>query len=133
MRRGAARAEGGLVSGAGFTAAEDAPWGSVPSLKQALWDIYAALGFDTEGDPTPAALVHPPLEVLVLEAAQDYRHEMQTEVDQVEAEVEILRGVLRDVVGRFTMKGHPGQPCLRPDWTPIQTVEKWREIAWPKA
>lgn len=45
-------------------------------LRQGLWDIYATLGFDTDGDPTPRALVYPDIVTLVLDAAKEVREEM---------------------------------------------------------
>lgn len=42
-------------------------------LRQGLWDVYAALGFDTDGDRTPAALAHPDIVTLVLAAANEAR------------------------------------------------------------
>jgi hypothetical protein len=44
----------------------------VRRLRQGLWDIYAICGGDTDGDPTPAALVSDILP-LVTECARDLR------------------------------------------------------------
>ena len=41
------------------------------SARQALWLVYKALGYDTDGDPTPAAVVG--LNDLVVDAAREYR------------------------------------------------------------
>lgn len=40
-------------------------------LRQGLWDCYAAMGADTDGDATPDALVFPHLSRLVLSAAKE--------------------------------------------------------------
>lgn len=40
--------------------------------RQALWDIYGILGFDQDGDPTPAAIAND-LAAMVVEAAREYR------------------------------------------------------------
>lgn len=42
--------------------------------RQALWDIYRILGFDTDGDATPAAVVCD-LGTMVVEAAKEHRAE----------------------------------------------------------
>jgi len=44
-------------------------------LRQALWDIYGILGYDTDGMPTPDALVSPQLTQLVIDAARELRAE----------------------------------------------------------
>lgn len=55
----------------------------VARLRQGLWDIYGALGQDTDGDPTPAALVGDIVK-LVLEAAEtasrDYANALAVKV-----------------------------------------------------
>ena len=43
--------------------------------RQALWDIYGILGFDTDGDKTPDALKYPPLTELVVNAAKESRQD----------------------------------------------------------
>ncbi len=43
-------------------------------LRQALWEIYGILGFDTDGDPTPIALVGD-IAALVVDAAKEHRKE----------------------------------------------------------
>lgn len=52
----------------------------ITELRQALWDVYAELGFDTDGDPTPAAVVN--LIPMVVSAAKEHR----TESDQASRE-----------------------------------------------
>jgi hypothetical protein len=42
-------------------------------LRQACWDARATLGFDNDGDPTPAALVYPTLAELVKRDAAEFR------------------------------------------------------------
>lgn len=49
----------------------------IERLRQGLWDVYAALGFDTDGDPTPRSLAYPDIVTLVLDAARDVRSEME--------------------------------------------------------
>ena len=46
----------------------------IARLRQALWDIYGILGFDTDGDPTPAALVTD-IVPLVVNAAKEFRQD----------------------------------------------------------
>lgn len=48
----------------------------IERLRQGLWDVYAALGFDTDGDPTPRSLAYPDIVTLVLNAAKEMRQEM---------------------------------------------------------
>jgi hypothetical protein len=45
----------------------------IKSLRQSLWDVYEALGFDTDGDPTPDAVVN--LGQVVVEAAREHRQD----------------------------------------------------------
>ena len=33
---------------------------------------------------------------------------------------------LRTVLDVFYEKGHPGRPCIRTGWIPVETVAKWR-------
>ena len=42
----------------------------IERLRQGLWDIFAALGGDTDGDPTPAALVGDIVELVMVEARE---------------------------------------------------------------
>jgi hypothetical protein len=46
------------------------------SLRQALWDVHAALGFDTDGDKTPDALVTP-IGPMVVAAAEEFRRDYE--------------------------------------------------------
>ena len=43
------------------------------AARQALWDVYEALGFDTDGDATPAAVVG--LNEMVVRAAEEVRRD----------------------------------------------------------
>lgn len=56
-------------------------------------------------------------------------HHVVTDLKRLHDEVERLRALLTDVVSRFTIPGHPGRPCLRTHWIPVEKVEKWRESA----
>ena len=47
---------------------------TVEELRQALWDIFAAIGCDTDGDPTPAALMSP-IGPMVLDEVRRFRAE----------------------------------------------------------
>ena len=38
----------------------------------ALWAVYWHMGFDCDGDKTPDALMYPPLDWYVVEAAQEF-------------------------------------------------------------
>lgn len=48
--------------------------------------------------------------------------ELATRVDELQA-------ALNEVLGHFTRKGHPGEPCLRTGWLPVKWVDRWRRIA----
>lgn len=48
--------------------------------------------------------------------------ELATRVDELQA-------TLSEVLGHFTRKGHPGEPCLRTGWLPVKWVDRWRRIA----
>lgn len=41
------------------------------------------------------------------------------------AEVERLRALLDEVLGHFTQKGHPGEPCVRTGWIRERTLAGW--------
>lgn len=47
----------------------------IRSLRQALWEIYGILGYDTDGDKSPDHLIFPTLEKLVVDAAKEFRAE----------------------------------------------------------
>lgn len=53
--------------------------------RQALWDVYGILGFDQDGDKTPDALVHPPLEDVVRDAAREFREQADEALDDIPA------------------------------------------------
>jgi hypothetical protein len=55
----------------------------ITALRQALWDAYEALGFDTDGDRTPAA-VHD-LRRVVLNAAREFRQDYEAALDEIPA------------------------------------------------
>ena len=46
----------------------------IEELEQALWDIYGILGYDQDGDPTPAACKEGLIK-LVVESAEEFRQE----------------------------------------------------------
>lgn len=53
----------------------------VTALRQALWDVYAALGFDTDGDRTPAAVKN--LRQLVVDAAKTFRQDYDQALSEI--------------------------------------------------
>lgn len=71
----------------------------IDSLRQALWDVYAELGFDTDGDKTPAAIVGD-LGQMVVDAAKEYRKDNDEGLDelgeQITADVAIVEEALTD-------------------------------------
>lgn len=54
----------------------------VEYLRQGLWDVYRELGFDTDGDPTPAA-VQGDLVKLVVDATKEYRKDEEEGYDDL--------------------------------------------------
>lgn len=52
----------------------------IDRLRQGLWDVYAILGGDTDGDPTPAALAGDIVD-LVLEEARQHRDDYASALD----------------------------------------------------
>jgi len=52
------------------------------ALRQALWDVYAELGFDTDGDKTPAGVRD--LRRLVVSAAKGLRSDYDAVLDEVD-------------------------------------------------
>ncbi len=53
------------------------------AARQALWDTWAALGFDTDGDKTPSAVVG--LNEMVVRDAKEYRAEVEADYDALAA------------------------------------------------
>jgi hypothetical protein len=54
------------------------------SMSQALWDVHAALGFDTDGDKTPDALVTP-IGPMVVAAAEEFRRDYEETIAEFAA------------------------------------------------
>lgn len=52
------------------------PADEIEKYRQALWDVYRVLGFDTDGNETPRAVVSD-LCKLVVDAAAEYRSESE--------------------------------------------------------
>jgi hypothetical protein len=67
--------------------------GEEKRLRQGLWDVYRNLGFDTDGDATPAAVVSD-LVSLVVDASAEFRAESDAE----EARAARLEAALREMV-----------------------------------
>lgn len=69
---------------------------------QALWDVYAALGYDTDGDKTPAADIAgsgpEPFCQMVVDAAKEHQHDAETEYD---IDTAALRAERDAAVGRI--------------------------------
>lgn len=42
-----------------------------------------------------------------------------------------LRGLIHEILGRFTQPGHPGEPCRRTGWTSEKQLTVWRQAAGP--
>ncbi len=55
--------------------------GETARLRQGLWDVFRELGGDTDGDPTPDALVSD-IVPLVLELAKDVRKELDEDAEK---------------------------------------------------
>lgn len=53
----------------------------VVALRQALWDVYEILGFDTDGDKTPAAQMR--LRKIVIDAAREFRKDYDEALDEI--------------------------------------------------
>lgn len=51
------------------------------AARQALWDVYGILGFDQDGDPTPAAVGD--LGEMVRRAAREFRQDYDTALDLI--------------------------------------------------
>lgn len=58
----------------------------VNRLKQAIWDARAIMGFDNDGDPTPAALTHPPIADLCIRDATEFRKDYDEACADVDAQ-----------------------------------------------
>lgn len=82
----------------------------VTTERQALWDIYEILGFDTDGDPTPAAVASD-LCKLVVDAAREFRADCELDEegwrranDALAARVQYLERVLNEMAGALTRR-----------------------------
>lgn len=53
----------------------------VDTLRQALWDVYGALGFDQDGDATPTGVQDLP--GVVLRAAREFARDYDAALDQI--------------------------------------------------
>jgi hypothetical protein len=42
-----------------------------------------------------------------------------------------LGATLEEVLGHFIHKGFPGEPCIQTGWIRVQTVDRWRAVAYP--
>ena len=62
---------------------------SAVALRQALWDVYAALGFDTDGDKTPAGVLD--LRRVVVSAAKEIRSDYNAVLDEVDGLIKQTR------------------------------------------
>ena len=47
----------------------------VDAHRQAIWDALGHLGYDRDGDSTPAAFVYPPLTEVIVDVAKEFRAE----------------------------------------------------------
>jgi hypothetical protein len=65
----------------------------IAELRQALWDVYRILGFDTDGDeqPPPDSAISPRLIDLVTAAAHEYREQHEDDYGQMERERDAAR------------------------------------------
>lgn len=57
----------------------------VAALKQAYWEARAILGFDNDGDPTPAALTFPTIPDLMRRDAAEFRKDYDEACDALAA------------------------------------------------
>lgn len=65
----------------------DALAAEVLRYRQAIWDARALMGFDNDGNPTPAALAYPHLADMLLRDAAEFRKDYDqacSEADEVE-------------------------------------------------
>lgn len=51
--------------------------------------------------------------------------------EEAEQQRDQYAATLREVLGHFVHKGHPGEPCLQTGWISVRTVDRWRAIAYP--
>ena len=90
----------------------------VIQLKQAVWDAYGILGFDQDGQPTPAALTHPPMPDFVRQFATEARKEIDEQAD----ELSDMRSAFREI--KWLMSFSDGVSGLRIDGT----LMPWAEV-----
>lgn len=68
----------------------DALAAEVERYRQAIWDARALMGFDNDGDPTPAAVTYPHLADMLLRDAAEFRKDYDEACSEA-AEAEGLR------------------------------------------
>jgi hypothetical protein len=73
------------VTDAGETA-DTSPSDTITQLRQGLWDVYKTLGFDTDGEETPAAVTN--LVTVVTKAAQEFRDDCDQEYARIKDVIE---------------------------------------------
>jgi hypothetical protein len=39
-----------------------------------------------------------------------------------------ILATLAEILRTFTVKGHPGEPCLRSRWIPTATITRWQAV-----
>jgi hypothetical protein len=63
-----------------------------------------------------------------LDAAVAMRDKHFGEVKKLRSRTDELSETLREVLGHFVHKGHPGTPCLQTGWVREDVVRRWREV-----
>lgn len=67
--------------------------GELAEVKQAAWDAYKILGFDTDGDETPHALTYPPFPEFVRQFATEARRDHDEACEDLWAAEERIEAV----------------------------------------
>lgn len=64
----------------------------IAKLRQALWDVYAILGFDTDGNDTPFTKTDDDLMRLVVDAAREHRQDYDAACEEELRAREVCNG-----------------------------------------
>lgn len=97
-----------------------APSGRHPAAVAALQDRVAEVLISGSA-PLDAFALH-------LGALQEAGRQVQEELINTRRRAVELEKLLAEVLGQFTQRGHPGEPCLRTSW-----IREDRVAAWWKA
>lgn len=107
----------------------------VLELRQALWDVYGTLGFDQDGDRTPAAVCDLPNVVrrAAVDATRDYE-DLASEAESQAERSEALEEIRQRVADGWTAERYPdaeGALWVAPGRFPEPARVEVAAVLWP--